>query len=130
MDANPYQPPRHESVDTLEQKFAKRLLLFRGQPVTILSLYRQGGKALAMQLIYFVVAIAVLVWMNLYAFAFLMIGILVGALANSFGAARQAVKIWPTQSKVLDWGKVESVARGEPLDASPPVRPNSPSGTT
>ena len=37
MDANPYQPPRRDSGETLEQKFAKKLLSFREEPVTLLS---------------------------------------------------------------------------------------------
>jgi hypothetical protein len=127
MNANPYQPPRHQSGDTLEQKYAKKLLLVRDQPVTVLSLYRRGGKRVAFLLIYFVSAIALLAWVRLYALAFLMLGILVGTLANSLGAARQSVKFWPTQRKVLDWDKLETMARGEPLDASAQTRPNSPS---
>lgn len=117
MDANPYQPPRHEPANPLDQKYATNLLSFRARPVTVLALYRLGGKQLAILAIYFAVAIALLLWMNLYVLAAVMLGILVGALANGFGVARRSVKLWPAQKKVLDWERVERMARGEPLDA-------------
>ena len=127
MDANPYQPPRHATVDTVEQKFAKRLLLYRDKPVTIASLYRSEGTLtrLAIGVIYSVLATALFAWMNFYGAAYLMIGILVGALSSGFGIARKSVKFWPINRQVIDWDKVEKMARGELLEASNSARPNS-----
>jgi hypothetical protein len=127
MDTNPYQPPRHNTVDTVEQKFAKRLLLYRDKPVTIASLYRSEGtlKRLAIVVIYFVLATAFFAWMNFYGPAYLMIGILVGALSSGFGIVRKSVKVWPINRQVIDWDKVERMARGEFLDVSNSDRPNS-----
>jgi hypothetical protein len=127
MDANPYQPPRHATVDTVEQKFAKRLLLYRDKPVTIASLYRSEGTLirLAIGVIYFAMATALFAWMNFYGATYLMIGILVGALSSGFGIARKSVKFWPINRQVIDWDKVEKMARGDLLEASHSARPNS-----
>ena len=115
---NPYQPPGHETPDTLEKKYAKRLLTFRDRPVTIGSVYRGEGtpNVVAILFIYFGLAIAFFVWVSLYALAFLMLGILVGSLANGFGLVRKSVKFWPVQRQLTDWDKVEKMARGELLD--------------
>jgi hypothetical protein len=115
---NPYQPPGHEPPVTAEQKYAKRLLSFRDRPVTIVSLYRaeRTPTRLAILFVYFGLAIAFFVWVHFNASACLMLGILVGALANGFGLARKSVKFWPIQKQLTDWDKVEKMARGEPLD--------------
>ena len=115
---NPYQPPGHETPDTLEQKYAKRLLTFRDRPVTIGSVYRGEGtpKRVAIVFIYYGLAIAFFVWVSLYALAFLMLGILVGSLANGFGLVRKSVKFWAGSKATYRLGQVEKMARGELLD--------------
>jgi hypothetical protein len=115
---NPYQPPGHEAPVTVAQKYAKRLLTFRDKPVTILSVYGSEGtpRRLAILVIYFGLSIAFFAWVNAYPAAFLMLGILVGSLANGFGLARKSVKFWPIQRQLTDWDKVERMAHGEPLD--------------
>jgi hypothetical protein len=115
---NPYQPPGHEPPVTVAQKYAKRLLSFRDRPVTILSVYGAEGtpRRLAILVIYFGLSIAFFAWVNAYPGAFLMLGILVGSLANGFGLARKSVKFWPIQRQLTDWEKVERMAHGEPLD--------------
>jgi hypothetical protein len=60
-----------------------------------------------------------------YGAAYLMIGILVGALSSGFGIVRKYVKIWPINRQVIDWDKFEKMARGELRDASHSARPNS-----
>jgi len=115
---NPYQPPGHEPPVTVAQKYAKRLLSFRDRPVTIVSVYGAEGtpRRLAILVIYFGLSIAFFAWVNAYPAAYLMLGILVGSLANGFGLARKSVKFWPIQRQLTDWDKVERMAHGEPLD--------------
>jgi hypothetical protein len=115
---NPYQPPGYELPVTIEQKYAKRLLSFRDRPVTIVSVYGAEGtpRRLAILVIYFGLSIAFFAWVNAYPAAYLMLGILVGSLANGFGLARKSVKFWPIQRQLTDWDKVERMAHGEPLD--------------
>jgi hypothetical protein len=114
---NPYQPPGHESRDTGEQKYARRLLSFRDRPVTIVSIYGAEGtpKRLAILIIYFGLSTAFFAWVNAYPAAFLMLGILIGSLANGFGLARKSVRFWPIQRQLMDWNKVERMAGGELL---------------
>ena len=115
MDANPYQPPRSEAPDTREQKFAKRLLSFRDKPLTMNALYRNLAKRMAILILYFVLAIAFFVWVDLQPGVYLMLGLLMGILVCNFAVVRMQTKLWPMQRRVLDWQKVERMAGGEQI---------------
>ena len=48
MDVNPYEPPRPPLPDTLRAKFAKRLLFFRDQPMSIALFFHGRGIVIAL----------------------------------------------------------------------------------
>lgn len=41
------------------------------------------------------------------------IGIIVGILLRDLGVARAQIRVWPIQSSVIDWERVERMAEGE-----------------
>jgi hypothetical protein len=97
------------------------------RPASIIASNNSAGPGScgAWRNIYFVLATALLAWLKVYPAAYLMLGILVGALSSGFGIARKSVKFWPINRQVIDWDKVEKMARGELLDASHSAWPNS-----
>ena len=47
---------------------------------------------------------------------YLLLGGLAGVLFRDLGTIRAQVKLWPIQTKVLDWGKLEWMVAGEQFD--------------
>jgi len=126
MEANPYEPPRSQLLDPLAQKFAKRLLFLRDQPVSITLFYRGQGKVVALAVIYFVVVIALCALIQWYPLMFLIMGMFIGYLSTVFALARRSAKIWPYQKKITDWARVVRMADGDTLDLGPPEFIDSP----
>jgi hypothetical protein len=62
-EANPYRLPGSEPPNLREQTFARRLLSFRNNPITISSLYRTQAKGMTRMVIYFVVASVLFAWL-------------------------------------------------------------------
>jgi hypothetical protein len=117
MDAtNPYQPPRSETPSAPEQKFATRLLSLRDKTLTLGTLYRMQAKVIAILLVVFGVAVTYFAWLNILPGVYLMLGGLAGVLLRDFGIARVQKRVWPMQTKVLDWPRVERMAAGEQLN--------------
>jgi hypothetical protein len=114
--ANPYEPPRSASSSVPEQKFAARLLSLRDKRLTLGTLYRMQAKVIAILVIAFGVAVTYFAWFNFLPGVYLMLGGLAGVLLRDFGIARAQKRVWPMQTKLLDWGKVERMAAGEPLN--------------
>jgi hypothetical protein len=101
MDSNPYQPPQSELPDPREKKFAKRLLSFRHNPITITSLFKLQAKRQVVVVIYFVLAFVLLWWVKVERMAYLVLGMFIGVLLCQLG---------------LNWEKVERMAAGEQVE--------------
>jgi hypothetical protein len=110
---NPYQPPRSESPGDFEQKFARRLLSLRHKQLTLRRLYRMQLKVIAILLVTFGAAVSYFAWLNLLPGVYAMLGMFAGVLLRDFGIARAQKRVWPIQTKLMDWEKVERMAARE-----------------
>ncbi len=71
---NPYQPRRSKSPLTAEQKFASRLVSLRDKPLTLGTIYWMQARVLAVQFVFFVLAITYFAWFQLQPGIDLMLG--------------------------------------------------------
>jgi hypothetical protein len=113
---NLYKDRRGEKTAAKEKKFALRLLSFRDSPMTLATLYRMQLRSLFLLLIIFGIGVGYFAWFNFQPGVYVMLGILAGTLLRDFGIMRTQTKLWPLQRRVLDWKKVDQMARGEDLD--------------
>jgi hypothetical protein len=93
-----------------------RLLSFRDQPLKVWKLYCVLANRLATVFLVFGLGVLFFSWVNSGIGVYMLLGSLAGVLLRDFGTIRAQKKRWPTQAKVLDWGKVERMAAGEQLD--------------
>jgi hypothetical protein len=115
-ETNPYEPPITRRSWAPEQKFAVRLLSFRDQPLKMRKLYWMQASHLANLFLVFGLGVLFFSWVNSGIGVYMLLGGLAGVLLRDFGTIRAQKKLWPMQTKVLDWGKVERMAAGERLD--------------
>ena len=89
---------------------------YRRRPPTLLGLFRQSWQVGAI----LIVASAIVIWFayNSHVFwaAYLVAGLLVGALARDVGSFRRFLQVWPTLSQILDWQRVEQELSQEQAD--------------
>jgi len=113
---NPYEAPRSDQAALSERKFASRLLALRDSGVTLGTLYRMQVKAIVFLFLILGAGIGYFAWFDILPGVYLMSGLLAGTLLRDLGLMRLQVKMWPMQNQVLDWRKVERMAKGEDPD--------------
>ena len=89
---------------------------YRQQPPTLLGLFRQSWQVEAI----LVVASVLVIWFayssHQFWAAYLVAGLLVGALARDVGSFRRFLQAWPALSQFLDWQRVEQALSQERAD--------------
>lgn len=75
------------------------------------SLKQQGFLLLLVSL-----EVAVLLYMRLDIFVWLIVGMYLGFIIRDIGWVRSHRRLWPFNRYILDWDKVQRVANGEPIE--------------
>ena len=115
-ESNPYESPKNRD-DTFESVLITRLLEARENGYSLGWHYRRMVKSYVVLTLVSMIPIAYFSWLNFAPMAYVMLGVYFGALLRDFGLARLQVKMWPIQTKLLNWEKVEQMAAGQAIEA-------------
>ena len=97
-----------------DQMLAKSLLESRERGVSLVRHVRYNATPYGIFVTYFGVTLAILAWVQLWLPLCFLLGMCVGSLLWDVGWLRGIRRSFPFTLKVTDWGKVESLANGEP----------------
>jgi mycoredoxin len=103
----------------------RRLQKYRSHPPTLRERARLSAVFMLVLLVPAGLACALLIWMELPAAVFLVVGLYIGGIAREIGLHRQFVLWWPLNRHITDWNKVdELLASPESLpDPAVPAAP-------
>ena len=101
------------ALTKLQKIVLQRYQAYRLQPPTFLGLLQQAWEVE----VSLIILCGIVVWYayssHMYAAAYFIGGLLVGALARDVATFRRVLQIWPALSQVLDWQRVEQVIKQE-----------------
>lgn len=97
--------------DRLVRLFIRKLTQARNKPPTVLSLLLTW-PGFPLLFIVGVASVAILSSLDLpAAVPLLMAGVFIGAALRDLGLALKSVRLWPVQRELLDWQKVDDLAK-------------------
>lgn len=102
-----------------DQVLARSLLEMRERGISLGLHVRRNLTMYSLVAAYFVVALALLAWLQMWLLFYLVFGMCVGAFLKDFGWVRATRKVFPFTLKVTDWKKVESLAHDSELAEQP-----------
>jgi len=97
----------------LEQKLARRLLETREQGWTYRSFLRHHTRRYVLLFVMHGVALLLFASLQQWFPFYLILGMLIGAIARDYGWARSIKKHWPLSLKITDWANVQRMAAGK-----------------
>jgi hypothetical protein len=115
-EPNPYASPKNHS-DAFEIAVIIRLLDARENGYSLRRHYGKMAKTYVLLTVVMMIPIAYFSWFNFAPMAYIMLGVYFGALLRDFGLARVQVRMWPIQTKLINWEKVERMAAGQAIEA-------------
>lgn len=95
---------------------AQRTLEQRETGVTYRMFFRRSLKQQGLFFLAVFLAVAVLLYMRLDIFVWLIVGMYLGAILRDIGWVLAHRLVWPYTRYVIDWDKVQRVANGEPIE--------------
>jgi len=93
-----------------DQMLARSLLEMRERGISLSLHVRRNYAFYSLFAAYFILALALLAWLQMWLLFYLVIGMCAGALLRDLGWVRATRKVFPSTLKVTDWTKVESLA--------------------
>ena len=101
-----------------DQLLAQYLLESRKCGLSYGRFLQRSASKYVLLIALFAALFVVLAVLQIWILNYVLLGMFVGCLARDFGWVRNSRKLWPFHVKVMDWKKIEAVARGEAVSQS------------